>query len=296
MKGLVVCLLVLMIGLGNPAFAQTAATSQIASPSAAKMTNADVIDLVGFGLSDDVVIDKIFATKVTDFDTSISGLKALKAAKVSNAVIRAMINPQPGPSSVDSGAAPMQPPPADQQAAGSQPPQPPAAIPQPSPFHSTDGKMRIYVTDHPINEFTSIVRGSGNSSSSASASASGVHARSDSESSVGGVAHAQVGDDPRTVEIQADVVKLCPASIMVSNNPDRADYILVFRRRGGARSSMFALGGLTGLAISAGAKVDGASLFQPNGDMIYATKENTVEKSIKDICDHIPPSSPPPSK
>ena len=65
--------------------------------SSAKMTNADVIDLVGFGLSDDVVIDKIFATKVTDFDTSISGLKALKAAKVSNAVIRAMINPQPGP-------------------------------------------------------------------------------------------------------------------------------------------------------------------------------------------------------
>jgi len=28
-----------------------------------------------------VVIDKIFATKVTDFDTSISGLKALKSRK-----------------------------------------------------------------------------------------------------------------------------------------------------------------------------------------------------------------------
>jgi len=34
----------------------------------------------------------------------------------------------------------------------------------------------------------------------------------------------------------------------------------------------------------------GIRYFSPNGDMIYATKENTVEKSIKDICDHIPPS------
>jgi len=170
--------------------------------------------------------------------------------------------------------------------------QQPAVAPPPPIFHSTDGKMRIYVTDHPINEFTSIIRGSGSSSSSASVTADSAHARSRSESSVGGVAHSEVGDDPRTVEIQADVLKVCPAFIMVSNNPDRADYILVFRREGGKRSTMFAFGGLAGLALSAAAKVDGASLFLPNGDMVYATKENTVEKSIKDTCDHIQQPSP----
>jgi hypothetical protein len=62
-----------------------------------KMTNADVIELAGLGLSDDVVMDKIYAAKATDFDTSIPGLRALKAAKISDVVIRAMINPQPLP-------------------------------------------------------------------------------------------------------------------------------------------------------------------------------------------------------
>jgi hypothetical protein len=30
-------------------------------------------------------------------------------------------------------------------------------------------------------------------------------------------------------------------------------------------------------------------LFEQNGDMIYATKENSVENAIKDICAHVPP-------
>jgi hypothetical protein len=63
----------------------------------------------------------------------------------------------------------------------------------------------------------------------------------------------------------------------------------VFRRRGGSRSSMFAFGGLTGLALSGAMKVDGASLFQADGDMVYATKQSTVEKAIKDVCAHIAP-------
>jgi hypothetical protein len=62
-----------------------------------KTSNQDVIDMVSLGLSDDVVIDKIHGGGDTDFDTSINGLKALKAAKVSDAVIRAMINPHPAP-------------------------------------------------------------------------------------------------------------------------------------------------------------------------------------------------------
>jgi hypothetical protein len=57
------------------------------------MTNGDVIEMVRLGFSDDIIIAKIRAVKVTKFDTSIAGLKALKAAQVSNAVIRVMINP-----------------------------------------------------------------------------------------------------------------------------------------------------------------------------------------------------------
>ena len=62
-----------------------------------KISNQDVLDMVSLGLSDDVVIDKIHGGGETDFDTSIAGLKGLKAAKVSDAVIRAMINPHPAP-------------------------------------------------------------------------------------------------------------------------------------------------------------------------------------------------------
>jgi hypothetical protein len=64
---------------------------------ARKMSNQDVIDMVSLGLSSDVVIDKIHGSPETDFDTSIDGLKALKAAKVSDEIIRAMINPHPAP-------------------------------------------------------------------------------------------------------------------------------------------------------------------------------------------------------
>src|SRR5580700_920068 len=66
-----------------------------------RLTNQDVIDLVGVGLSDDVIIDKIHATEGIDFDTGVAALKALKAANVSDAVIRAMINPHPAISAVD---------------------------------------------------------------------------------------------------------------------------------------------------------------------------------------------------
>jgi hypothetical protein len=60
-----------------------------------KMSNQDVVDMVALGLSDDVVIDKIHAADGTSFDTSVPALKKLKAASVSDQVIRAMINPKP---------------------------------------------------------------------------------------------------------------------------------------------------------------------------------------------------------
>jgi hypothetical protein len=64
---------------------------------AKKMSNQDVMEMVSLGLSDDLVIDKIHSAGATDFDTSIDALKALKAAKVSDALIRVMINPHPAP-------------------------------------------------------------------------------------------------------------------------------------------------------------------------------------------------------
>src|SRR6266851_2744938 len=60
-----------------------------------KMTNQDILDMASLGLGDDVILEKIRSAPETDFDTSIGGLTALKQAKVSDAVIRAMINPHP---------------------------------------------------------------------------------------------------------------------------------------------------------------------------------------------------------
>lgn len=70
------------------------ASASSAKPKAMGMGNADVIALATAGLPDDIVIAKIHAAPLTNFDTSLDGLKSLKAANVSNAVIRAMIDPQ----------------------------------------------------------------------------------------------------------------------------------------------------------------------------------------------------------
>jgi hypothetical protein len=57
------------------------------------LTNANVIAMTSLGLSDEIIIEKIAATKTNDFDTSVEGLRGLKANRVSDAVIRSMINP-----------------------------------------------------------------------------------------------------------------------------------------------------------------------------------------------------------
>lgn len=296
MRRFVVGSLACVLCIGSIAFAQQPQPSSpipSSTQNTAKMTNADVIDLAGLGLSDDVIIDKIYAAPATDFDTSIPALRALKAAKVSDPVIRAMINPVSGGPAAPRGTGGNEAIAAAAAAAAAPPP--PAGPPPPPPplFHSTDSRVRIYVTDHPINEVISMARSSSYASghSDVSANGNGVNAHSSvhAGSSSGGVTNAQSGDDPRTVEIQANLQKNCPAFVMVSNNPDRADYVLIFRRQGGKRSTFFAMGGLAGLALSAASKVDGASIFKLDGDMLYATRQTTVGKSIVDICQHIPP-------
>ena len=75
-----------------------------------RLTNKDVIDMVGLGLSDDIIISKIRSASAggtLQFDTSVTGLKELKAAKVSDEVIKAMINPAPPAAPVVVAATPI---------------------------------------------------------------------------------------------------------------------------------------------------------------------------------------------
>ena len=79
---------------------------------AKRLTNEDVIAMAKAGLSDEVIIAKIRATGATGegaavFDTSVDGLKTLKDANVSDAVIKVMINPAPPPAPVVAAVAPM---------------------------------------------------------------------------------------------------------------------------------------------------------------------------------------------
>jgi hypothetical protein len=58
------------------------------------MSNQDVLDMVSMGLGDGVILEKIRTAPETDFATDLESLKTLKAAHVSDPVIRAMINPK----------------------------------------------------------------------------------------------------------------------------------------------------------------------------------------------------------
>jgi hypothetical protein len=75
-----------------------------------RITNKDVIDMVGLGLSDDIIIAKIRSASAggtLQFDTSIDGLKELKAGRVSDEVIKVMINPTPPAAQVVVAATPI---------------------------------------------------------------------------------------------------------------------------------------------------------------------------------------------
>jgi hypothetical protein len=75
-----------------------------------RITNKDVIDMAALGLSDDIIIAKIrsaAAGGTLQFDTSVDSLKELKAAKVSDEVIKVMINPAPPAAPVVVAATPI---------------------------------------------------------------------------------------------------------------------------------------------------------------------------------------------
>ena len=77
-----------------------------------RLTNQDVIEMAKLGLSDDVIVAKIrqayeAGTDAVSFDTSLDGLKSLKAANVPDSVIKVMINPAPPPATVVAGTNPI---------------------------------------------------------------------------------------------------------------------------------------------------------------------------------------------
>jgi hypothetical protein len=99
---LILCLLLPLAGFENSYGFENSAyavTSGGQSSDAAPMTNADVIALSAAGIPDSVIIAKIRAAPSTKFDTTVDGLKALMAARVSTAVVEVMVGPvapQPG--------------------------------------------------------------------------------------------------------------------------------------------------------------------------------------------------------
>ena len=93
-------------------FAIGSAGGQDSTSLRKRFTNQDVIEMTKLGLSDDVIIAKIrkayeAGTDAVSFDTSVDGLKALKAANVSEPIIKVMINPAPPPAAIVAGANPM---------------------------------------------------------------------------------------------------------------------------------------------------------------------------------------------
>jgi hypothetical protein len=84
--------------------AKPAPTPVAAAPAA--FSNDDVIALASAGMSDDIILAKIKSAPTKSFDTSVAGLKALKAGGVSAPVIRYMIDPS-APAAAAPAAAPV---------------------------------------------------------------------------------------------------------------------------------------------------------------------------------------------
>lgn len=94
----IVCLLnafIYIIGFAQPKTPITPAPTTTA-PRKEILTNTSIIELAQLGLGDTIILEKMRQSEC-QFDTSLNGLKQLKAAKVSEAVIAAMMNPNAKP-------------------------------------------------------------------------------------------------------------------------------------------------------------------------------------------------------
>ena len=223
----------------------------------------DTIKLSEAGVSDELIIQQINSKGRVKL--SADQLLQLKDASVSEQVLQALLGVP-----IKAAVTP------------AQKPLPKSKI--------NDGKIRVYVTDRPITEVITMIRGG----SAGTAQATAYSASAQEASGFGGVrSDSRGGVDPRTLEVSADILEKCHVSnLVVTNDPALADFVMDFRRQGGTRSTFFALGGLSGLAISSAIKVDYAALYAPNGDLIYASKARTVEGAVNEVCLHFKSGQP----
>jgi hypothetical protein len=75
----------------TPAIRLVCPSARAADQTVETLTNGSIIELQNLNLGDGVILDKIKNSKC-DFDVTVAGLKQLKEANVSSAVIQAMIN------------------------------------------------------------------------------------------------------------------------------------------------------------------------------------------------------------
>ena len=230
----------------------------------------DTIKLSKAGFSDEVIIQQI--KNKGHVKLSADQLIQLRDASISGPVMQALLG---------GGVAVPLPDPVPQSQ--------PAPAPRPK---INDGKIRLYVTDRPITEVISMIHGGSYGTANASGYAQGNRAAYSASAQQGSYVGGSTKDnrggaDPRTLEVSADILEKCHVpNLVVTNDPDMADYIMDFRRQGGTRSEFFALGGLTGLAIASGIKVDHAALYAINGDLIFASKARTVGGAVSEACAH----------
>lgn len=92
MRNLAILMFLVAAASAGPSLA-----AQNAAPASAAITNDDVVKMVAAGLSDQIVIGAIQQAKIRNFDLSPAALIDLKAKKVSDSVVAAMLSPG-GPS------------------------------------------------------------------------------------------------------------------------------------------------------------------------------------------------------
>lgn len=169
-------------------------TSQAAAKPAA-LKNQDILDMIGSGLPEGVIVAKI-KSSICEFDTAPKALKDLKAAGVPDSIILAMVETPSGQPKPDGAPVPAGPTTASRETAPS------------------DGKIRVLVTDSQSWEMRGGSSACGNSQGwGASSSFSG-------------------GARPQTAEIIKTLNERCP-EITVTNRLDKADFVLTLDHEGG---------------------------------------------------------------
>lgn len=271
-------LIVLLVCLLFAPTSRSLAQSHVPPPPVDGIAFNDVIRLSQSGLSDKTIIAQI-RMRPQPLNLSPDELLQLKSAHVSDRVIEAMVGATDPVAPAISAIAPQSPNPVGVQSS-----------------KVNDGKIRVYVTDRPITEVISMIRGGSEGTAHASGSAYGNRSGFNANYSawaqqttwLGGIENDNRGGaDPRTFEVSADILADCHTpNLVVTNDPAAADYVMDFRRQEGTRSTFFTFGGLPGLAVSSAMKVDHAALYAANGDLIYASNARTVGGAVKEICSH----------